>query len=213
MNQFCKEKGHNMQEVYIQNDSMWFVIKDEAGLYKAMRMQIFLYKKLCKTFELYQKCKNMVDQKNQVLAEAKKLNIDTERFANFVKAGIIQMDEKEALYEASTGNQKSITKYITLESWQKKFVVYSVFKKFCEKTDDRILKELDKDYQTFLKKVEEDDDIAAVFEERGETLVAKADEAVNQLNKVATQNDFATIGKADMPDILIDFYKRLKLYC
>lgn len=38
MNQFCKEKGHNMQEVYIQNDSMWFVIKDEAGLYKAMRM-------------------------------------------------------------------------------------------------------------------------------------------------------------------------------
>lgn len=39
----------------------------------------------------------MVDQKNQVLAEAKKLNIDTERFANFVKAGIIQMDEKEAL--------------------------------------------------------------------------------------------------------------------
>lgn len=163
MNQFCKEKGHNMQEVYIQNDSMWFVIKDEAGLYKAMRMQIFLYKKLCKTFELYQKCKNMVDQKNQVLAEAKKLNIDTERFANFVKAGIIQMDEKEALYEASTGNQKSITKYITLESWQKKFVVYSVFKKFCEKTDDRILKELDKDYQTFLKKVEEDDDIAAVL--------------------------------------------------
>lgn len=64
-----------------------------------------------------------------------------------------------------------------------------------------------------MKKVEEDDDIAAVFEERGETLVAKADEAVNQLNKVATQNDFATIGKADMPDILIDFYKRLKLYC
>lgn len=213
MNQFCNKDGHNMQEVYIQNDSMWFVIKDKAGLYKAMRMQIFLYKKLCKTFELYQKCKNMIDEKNKILAEAKKLNIDTNRFANLVKAGIIQMDEKCAFYEDSTGKQTLITKYITLESWQKKFVVYSVFKKFCEKTDDRILTELDGDYQAFLKKVGEDDDIAEVYEERGEALAAKADEAVDQLNKVATQNDFATIGKADMPDVLSDFYKRLRLYC
>lgn len=52
-----------MQEVYIQNDSMWFVIKDEAGLYKAMRMQIFLYKNCAKHLNFIRNARTWLTRK------------------------------------------------------------------------------------------------------------------------------------------------------
>ena len=51
------------------------------------------------------------------------------------------------------------------------------------------------------------------YKSRGEELSKKAGEAINQLNKYTTQKDFEMIGKPEMPNMLNNFYNRLKLYC
>ena len=51
------------------------------------------------------------------------------------------------------------------------------------------------------------------YKSRGEELSKKAGEAINQLNKYTTPKDFEMIGKPEMPNMLNNFYNRLKSYC
>lgn len=51
------------------------------------------------------------------------------------------------------------------------------------------------------------------YNSRGAQLKAKANAAINQLNKYTEQQNFAMIGKPEMPNMLNNFYSRLNLYC
>ena len=209
---FCAEKNHEMREIGLQNNSMQFAIDNASSLYKAMRMQRFLYKKLCRTFELYQECKEEIDRHNEVFEKNREKQKNTDRFVSFLKAGIIQMEDKLAYYEDSTGKQNVFIKYFSLNALKKEFCEYYTFERFCE-VDGEVLKELDDVYQKFLKKAEQDDEVEEAFEAVGGKFKVKAENAVKQLNQYTTQEDFAAIGEADMPDTLINFYNCMKLYC
>ena len=212
LEKFCKDNNHQMRKIGLENDSMQFAVNDETNLYKAMRMQRFLYKKLCRTFELYQECKEEIDRHNEVFEKNREKQKNTDRFVSFLKAGIIQMEDKLAYYEDSTGKQNVFIKYFSLNALKKEFCEYYTFERFCE-VDGEVLKELDDVYQKFLKKAEQDDEVEEAFEAVGGKFKVKAENAVKQLNQYTTQEDFAAIGEADMPDTLINFYNCMKLYC
>lgn len=211
---FCTTNRDSIREIPIQNGSMMMNITNSGNLYKAMRMQRFLYKRLCKTFEIYKECRDMIDQQNQTLSKAQKLNSDTVRFAKLIKAGIIRIQDEEELayYEDSTGKQRIFVNYFSLNPVEKTYAVYHVFEKFCE-IDEQIVAELEKDHDEYIKQANQDKEMINAYKSRGAQLKAKVNEAINQLNKYTTQKDFAMIGKPGMPNMLDDFYKRLDLYC
>ena len=211
---FCRTNRDSMRKIPIQNGSMMMNITNTDNLYKAMRMQRFLYKRLCQTFEIYRECRDMIDQHNQTLLKAQKLNADTARFAKLIKAGIIQIQDKEELayYEDSTGKQSVFVNYFSLNPVEKTYAVYHVFEKFCE-IDGEITAELEKDHDEYINQANQDKEMINAYKSRGEELSKKANEAINQLNKYTTQKDFAMIGKPEMPNMLNNFYNRLKLYC
>ena len=211
---FCRTNRDSMRKIPIQNGSMMMNITNADNLYKAMRMQRFLYKRLCKTFEIYKECRDIIDQHNQTLLKAQKLNADTDLFAKLIKAGIIQIQEEEELayYEDSTGKQRIFVNYFSLNPVEKTYAVYHVFEKFCE-IDEQIVAELEKDHDEYIKQANQDKEMINAYKSRGAQLKAKVNEAINQLNKYTTQKDFAMIGKPGMPNMLDDFYKRLDLYC
>ena len=122
------------------------------------------------------------------------------------------MEDKLAYYEDSTGKQNVFIKYFSLNALKKEFCEYYTFERFCE-VDGEVLKELDDVYQKFLKKAEQDDEVEEAFEAVGGKFKVKVENAVKQLNQYTTQEDFAAIGEADMPDTLINFYNCMKLYC
>ena len=214
MEQFCDNNGYRMQEVYVQNNSIQFSITDKTSLYKAMRLQRFLYKRLCKTFEIYKECRDMIDQHNQTLLKAQKLNADIDRFAKLIKAGIIQIQDEEELayYEESTGKQSVFVNYFSLNPIEKTYAVFYVFEKFCE-IDGKIVAELEKGHNEYIEQAKQDKEMINAYNSRGAQLKAKANAAINQLNKYTEQQNFAMIGKTEMPNMLDDFYKRLNLYC
>ena len=211
---FCRTNRDSMRKIPIQNGSMMMNITNADNLYKAMRMQRFLYKRLCQTFEIYRECRDMIDQHNQTLLKAQKLNADTARFAKLIKAGIIQIQDKEELayYEDSTGKQTVFVNYFSLNPVEKTYAVYHVFEKFCE-IDGEITAELEKDHDEYINQANQDKEMINAYKSRGEELSEKANEAINQLNKYTTQKDFEMIGKPEMPNMLNNFYNRLKLYC
>ena len=211
---FCRTNRDSMRKIPIQNGSMMMNITNTDNLYKAMRMQRFLYKRLCQTFEIYRECRDMIDQHNQTLLKAQKLNADTARFAKLIKAGIIQIQDKEELayYEDSTGKQSVFVNYFSLNPVEKTYAVYHVFEKCCE-IDGEITAELEKDHDEYINQANQDKEMINAYKSRGEELSKKANEAINQLNKYTTQKDFAMIGKPEMPNMLNNFYNRLKLYC
>ena len=215
MYQFCTTgRRGSMLKLPVLHGKMLFGITSDDDLGKAMRMQTFLYKRLCKTFEIYKECRDMIDQNNQTLLKAQKLNADIDRFAKLIKAGIIQIQEEEELayYEDSTGKQSVFVNYFSLNPVEKKYAVYHVFEKFCE-VDEQIVAELEKDHDEYIKQANQDKEMINAYKSRGEELSEKANEAINQLNKYTTQKDFEMIGKPEMPNMLNNFYNRLKLYC
>ena len=211
---FCNTDRDSMRKISLPSGRMMLNITNQNNLYKAMRLQRFLYRRLCKTFEIYKKCRDMIDQHNQTLLKAQKLNADTVRFAKLIKAGIIQIQDEEELayYVDSTGKQRVFVNYFSLNPVEKTYAVFHVFEKFCE-IDGQILAELEKDHDEYINKANQDKEMIKAYKSRGEELSKKANEAINQLNKYTTPKDFEMIGKPEMPNMLNNFYNRLKLYC
>ena len=211
---FCNTNRDSMREIPIQNGSMMMNITNSDNLYKAMRMQRFLYKRLCKTFEIYKECRDMIDQHNQTLLKNQKLNADIVRFAKLIKAGIIQIQDEEELayYEDSMGKQTVFVNYFSLNPVEKTYAVYHVFEKFCE-IDEQIVAELEKIHDEYIEQAKQDKEMINAYNSRGVQLKARANAAINQLNKYTEQQKFAMIGKPEMLNMLNNFYSRLNLYC
>lgn len=205
------ESVFNMQEFYIQNDAMMFVIDNKEKLYKAMRLQSFLYKRLQGTYEICKKCIDMIEAKNAELREEKEQKVNLELFANYMRRGIIRTDDQAAFYVDSEGKQGVLLYYNMISpSMKLPFKTYYVFEKF-SKLDAELKANLAQYYESLLVQENEDASLRAEFSKNRDLIKADVQQAQTILNQYTTRKNFADIGEGDLPDKYDEFYRKLDL--
>ena len=200
-----------MQEFYIQNDAMMFVIDNQEKLYKAMRLQSFLYKRLQGTYEICKKCIDIIEAKNAELREGKEQKVNLELFANYMKRGIIRTDDQAAFYIDSEGKQGVLLYYNMISpSMKLPFKTYYVFEKF-SKLDAELKANLAQYYESLLVQENEDASLRTEFAKNSDLMKADIQQAQSILNQYTTRKNFADIGEGDLPNRYDEFYRKLAL--
>ena len=201
----------SMQKFYIQNNAMMFVVDNQEKLYKAMRLQSFLYKRLRGTYEICKKCIDMIEAKNAELREAKEQKVNLELFANYMRRGIIRTDDQAAFYVDSEGKQGVLLYYNMISpSMKLPFKTYYVFEKF-SKLDAELKAKLAQYYESLLVQENEDASLRAEFAKNRDLIKADVQQAQTILNQYTTRKNFADIGEGDLPDKYDEFYRKLDL--
>lgn len=201
----------SMQKFYIQNNAMMFVVDNQEKLYKAMRLQSFLYKRLRGTYEICKKCIDMIEAKNAELREAKEQKVNLELFANYMRRGIIRTDDQAAFYVDSEGKQGVLLYYNMISpSMKLPFKTYYVFEKF-SKLDAELKANLAQYYESLLVQENEDASLRAEFAKNRDLIKADVQQAQTILNQYTTRKNFADIGEGDLPDKYDEFYRKLDL--
>ena len=190
---------------------MMFVIDNQEKLYKAMRLQSFLYKRLQGTYEICKKCIDIIEAKNAELREGKEQKVNLELFANYMKRGIIRTDDQAAFYIDSEGKQGVLLYYNMISpSMKLPFKTYYVFEKF-SKLDAELKANLAQYYESLLVQENEDASLRTEFAKNSDLMKADIQQAQSILNQYTTRKNFADIGEGDLPNRYDEFYRKLAL--
>lgn len=172
------------------------------NIYKILRMNVFLYQRLLKTYGVYKKCEKMI---SGIDNERKNL----QRYYEYVRTGIIQMTENAVFLEKRDGEQEEIIYLDDYSMLDNQFYVYWAYKRFFTIYEDETLKELD-EYKEELK-TDRSEEARARYKALSGRLIKECENARELLKKLDTKKALEKAGKAGMLKNYVDFYDSLLL--
>lgn len=179
---------------------------DDSNIYKLIRMNIFLYRKLQHTYRVYEKCREILLAVDKEKQEEKRVMTQKKRFYDYFRTGIIQVVEKKAvLLERPDGDQEEILFFNDYTEIDNQIYIYYAFGRFDEKYSEETLDELDEQCRVLLDR--HDDESQSVYEAASARFMDICAEQRNLLKKLDVKTDFKKVGKEEIVGRAAEFYE------
>lgn len=203
-------------EYNVNIPTVYMNVKDD-NLYKMLRMNVFLYQKLQKTYQVYETCKKFMEQeiagkeaelKKEIAkkeAETKKVQ-NMQRFVDYVRTGIIQTNEDGMYLERKDGEQIEIIDFNDYSRLERQFYIYEAFQCFVNNFEEEF-EELD-EYRKELSG-DKSKEAKEKYKALKETLGAECKKMQDSLKKLDTKKSLERIGKENMISVYHDFFATL----
>ncbi len=190
---------------YLLNLTSVYMKFTDANLYKLVRMQIFLYRKMLVTYQIYEKCEAKIISGNDSDIKAIRKKRNMRRLYDYVRCGVILLDANAVILEREDGEQEEIMYFDDHTQIENQFFVYYAFDNFTKKYSEEELEELDEHLGGLME-----DKSSETREERRELankLMEECGKARESLKKLATKRELAENGMTGLTDDLVDFYE------
>lgn len=182
---------------YLINLSEVYMTVTEENLYQMVRMNVFLYRKMLDTYRIYQKCQERINLDNSDALEKKKKQESIKRFNDYVRCGIILLEQDSVILERENGEQEEIMYFNDYTQIENQFYVFYAAENFRKRYDEETLAELDEYAGEILN-----DKLQETRERRkknGDTLMEECERARESLKKTATKKQLSEnmVGELD----------------
>ncbi len=187
---------------YIVNIPIVYMRVTEDSLYKIVRMNVFLYRKLRRTYELYKACKALLDEAAAGMLKEAARKSSMQRYYDYVRTGIIQATDDYVLLERKDGMQEEILDVEDYSVLQNEFYIYYALHKFMGLYDGEQLEQLDA-YKTELLK---DKSARDTYIKRSDAFIAECEAAKKKLQQLSVRKQLAKAGEQQLADEGAEFF-------
>lgn len=194
-------------EEYIVNIPTVYMQVTANNLYEMLRLNVFLYKRLKETYELYKICEEAVAQENEKQMERLTRNKNIARFYDYARTGILQFREEAVVLERKNGEEEEVSYFEDYTTLDNRFYVYWAYQKMVGKYTEEELQDLD-NYCTELNN-EHSPEAREKYRALSDALIQNCEEVREALKKLDLKKALKDEGKEAMTAEYADFYTEL----
>lgn len=200
---FCQEFAVNLTEYPVNLPIIHMQINNN-NLHEVLRMNIFLYDKIKEIYQFYELCEGIVERFNGEQNRKQTLRKAAGRFYEYVRNGIIQIQEKMVLVETKSGEQEGLLYFENYTLLDNRFFVYWAVKQMTEHFTEEKLAELDQ-YAAELNESHTEEAMSG-RKQRSDRFMEQCIETREFLKKLETKNALKDAGKEAMLGEYTNFY-------
>jgi hypothetical protein len=204
---FDRMKAENSFIKYQVDIPSVFMDLTDDNIYQLIRMNIFLYRKLQKTYKVYEECRKIIDENSKVRTEEIRRKKNMKRLYDYWRTGIIQMNEDNILLEKKNHQQEEVLYFNDYSKWDKQFFVYYAVQNLADKFPEEELSELD-DFRNELTG-DHSKESQDKYRKLSDEFMNECRKASDLLKKLDTKKTFEKMGQQNMVAILTEFYEEL----
>lgn len=199
----CQRFQNEMDEYSVNIPTVYMDVTDE-NLYEMLRLNVFLYKRLKQTYEIYEACVAVVEQANAGQLEKLARNKNISRFYDYTRTAIIQFQEDAVILEKKNGEQEEVSYFENYTVLENRFFVYWAYQQMVEKYSEEELAELDE----YCKELTDDHSTEAreKYKTLSNTLMEGCIEVRESLKKLDLKKMLKDVGKENMIEEYAAFY-------
>ena len=202
-------KENSLKQFPVELNTIYFRMNEE-NLYKGIRMQEFLYRKLCETWQAYEACRALAEEENRKQEEKQKSRENLRRFAEYVKTGIVVLG-KDAVYLKDRKEEEfELFYYDDHIALERQHFVYYACESLARKFPEEQIEELD-DYRAELLG-NRDPEIRKSYTANIKGLDNEIVKSMGLLKKLETKREMERAGRLELMETLNRFYEELRDY-
>lgn len=184
-----------------------YMTVDDKNVYKLIRMNIFLYRKLQETYRVYEECRKLLLAVDEEKKAAVRTRVQMKRFYDYVRTKIIQIGEDAILLEKPDGDQEEILYFDDYTGMDNRIYIYYAFVRFDQKYSEEALDELDEKCKSILD--DRSEEVKNACRTASNQFMDICAEQGNQLKKLDVKNAFKEDGKEKIVGKAVEFYKKM----
>lgn len=202
VSQLCTANEFHTYQVQIP--SVYMATINDGNVHELVRMDIFLYRKLQKTYAVYQDCIRLIAEVNDKQQKEKQQKRDLQRFYEYIRTGIIGSNEMSILLTESSGNEIEVLFLGNLgevEKGQKWCYAFEAFSK--EFTEEQ------KQYwDSYCKELTEkrDMEILKTYQKLSDDFINEVNACDKNLKKLETKKKFIDLDMGELLDKFAGYY-------
>lgn len=204
---FERMRTENFFEEFQVNIPTVYMNVDNNNLYQIVRMNIFLYKKLKATYEVYEKGVEIIKDANAKREEELRNHKYLERFYDYIRMGIIQIGEAAVYLEKKDKEQEEILYYDDYTQREMQFFIYYAFQNFQNRYTEEELVEID-EYQKELAS-DHSEEARNRYRALSDNFMEKCEEARNSLRKLEVKRLFEQNAEGHLFEQFVSVYDKL----
>lgn len=202
----CQSFQGEMEEYTVNIPTVYMQVTDDK-LYEMLRLNVFLYKRLKETYELYKICEETVAQENEKQMERLARNKNIARFYDYARTGILQFREEAVILEKKNGEEEEVSYFEDYTTLENRFYVYWAYQKLIDKYTEEELQDLD-DYCSELNN-DHSPKAREKYRALSDALIQNCEEVREALKKLDLKKALKDEGKEAMTAEYADFYTEL----
>ncbi len=202
VSQLCTANEFHTYQVQIP--SVYMATINDGNVHELVRMDIFLYRKLQKTYAVYQDCIRLIAEVNDKQQKEKQQKRDLQRFYEYIRTGIIGSNEMSILLTESSGNEIEVLFLGNLgevEKGQKWCYAFEAFSK--EFTEEQ------KQYwDSYCKELTEkrDMEVLKTYQKLSDDFINEINACDKNLKKLETKKKFIDLDMGELLDKFAGYY-------
>ena len=202
VSQLCTANEFHTYQVQIP--SVYMATINDGNVHELVRMDIFLYRKLQKTYAVYQDCIRLIAEVNDKQQKEKQQKKDLQRFYEYIRTGIIGSNEMSILLTESDGNEIEVLFLGNLgevEKGQKWCYAFEAFSK--EFTEEQ------KQYwDSYCKELtgKRDMEILKIYQKLSDDFINEINACDKNLKKLETKKKFIDLDMGELWDKFAGYY-------
>lgn len=202
----CQRFADEMEEYRLNIPTVYMNVTEE-NLYEMLRLNVFLYKRMQQSYEIFAACAEEVEQANQeqLVKIARDRNIG--RFYDYVRTGILRFDEEAVVLVKKNGEEEEVSYFENYTVLENRFFVYYAFLQMIAKYGEEELEELD----VYCEELAGDHSAEAreKYKTLSDGLIKGCAEVRDSLKKLELKKMLKDAGKESMVGEYADFYTAL----
>ena len=202
VSQLCTANEFHTYQVQIP--SVYMAAINDGNVHELVRMDIFLYRKLQKTYAVYQDCIRLIAEVNDKQQKEKQQKQDLQRFYEYIRTGIIGSNEMSIILTESSGNEIEVLFLGNLgevEKGQKWCYAFEAFSK--EFTEEQ------KQYwDSYCKELTEkrDMEVLKMYQKLSDDFINEINACDKNLKKLETKKKFIDLDMGELLDKFAGYY-------
>lgn len=188
----------------VQIPSVYMDSISDTNIHELVRMDIFLYRKLQKTYAVYRDCVKLVMEVNEKQQKEQQKKKDLRRFYEYIRTGIIGSSDLSVLLTESDGNEIEVLflgKLSALEKEQKWCYAFEAFlKEFTE--------EQKRDWDSYCEELvsKHGREIQETYQKLSDAFINEISACDKNLKKLETKKAFQDMDKSELLDKFAGYY-------
>lgn len=177
---------------------------NETDIYILIRMNVFLYRRLQKTYEIYQKCCRILEDDEAVLREKLKLKSNMKRLYDYVRTGIIRFNPENLVLVNREGYETELLYFDDYTAWDNQFYIYQAVLNLQDKIEGDFITDMDTDLQALLN--DHSAEARQKYTELSNKFMDECTKALSLLKQAKVQREFGQLGRNEDIKIYTQFY-------
>lgn len=177
---------------------------NETDIYKLIRMNVFLYRRLLKTYEIYQKCCRILENAQAVLRKKLKLKNNMKRLYDYARTGIIRFNPENLVLVNREGYETELLYFDDYTAWDNQFYIYQAVLNLQDKIAGDFITDMDTDLQALLN--DHSAEARQKYTELSNKFMDECTKALSLLKQAKVQREFGQLGRNEDIKIYTQFY-------